>query len=399
MKFLSQAVTFFSVAYGTRSSLKQLRVLTEVVSDDCSTSIKKKRDAVLLDARDTLMFWSLFGLHQVFSAYCEVLVSWLPGYYYIKSIALLLVTFPKLRFTHAAFEKGVVPLLDRCHTEIERRGGPLPMVIVSAYELPFLAADFFLPFSRERPVLEPELRVHTDLPPLPLTPPWDRPRLAHTPGQSASRVESLRRAVGESARRLSSLAQLPAPRGLADWEAWGEESSDDEPRVFDLMPALSGLGDPDEPPSPPGAPRTSLPRISSRRRSSGAAGRDENVLPSLSRGPRAVVRTLAALFSLDAHSPPAGSSLRRRTIQPTPRGEETAEDMYFRHMGARPNRQSAGAALGRKAPMPLQMPAPLPPLRPAPGDRKPAEVALDSSFDDALSSGRISMRRGGGKRR
>jgi len=415
MKFISQGVTFFSVAYGTRSSLKQLRVLTEVEQEGSNRSIKKEREVVLLDARDTLMFWALFGLSQVFSAYFEVLVNWLPGYYYVKSLALLLVTFPKLRFTHAVFEKGVVPLLDVCHAEIERRGGLVPLAVVCAYEAPFLAADFLFPFSRERPFHEPEHLSNADpdhepqvlaeamFPPLPPTPPQLRTRLARTPGQSASRVESLRKAVGESARRLSSLAQLPTPRGLERWAAWEEDeeepSSSDEERAFDLMPNFAESSDPDMPPSPPLMP--------SHLRSPEAG--DENALPTTSRGPgaRAVVKSLAALFSLDAHSPPAGSSLRRRTLQPTlqprPRGGETAEDVYFRHMGSRPNRQSAGAAMSRPAPMPLPAwPGPLPALRPSDRSgsaRQPVEKALDSSFDVALSTGRISMRRGGGKQR
>ena len=390
MKFISQAVTFFCVAYGTRSSLKQLRVLTESPPEGGGSVRKKERQEVLQDARDTLMFWSLFGLCQVFSSYLEFLVCWLPGYYYLKSVALLLVTFPKLRFTHAVFENGVVPLLDRCHTEIERRGGLLPLAITTAYELPFLAADLLYPFAHPRAiyatpipgnVAQPELvqareqeqEQMTALPPQPPTPPLAVPRLPalRTPGQSLSRAEALRKAVGESARRLSSLAQLPTPRGLAHWEPWGGDSasssSDDEGhRAFDLMPGFADLdSDPDEPPSPPDVPRTSLPGLrdsySRRRRpcpsSTGRASPGaENTLPApnASRSTR-VVKSLAALFSLDVHSPPVGSSLRRRSFIPQarPRGGETAEDMYYRHMGTRPrqdrdrDRQSAGATLGR----------------------------------------------------
>ena len=432
MRWLAFVVELFSVAYGTRSTLKHLRILTEnrEENDPC------RKVSALHDSRDTLMFWSLFGLYKVFCGYGEFLIQWLPGYYYLKCVALLLVTFPRLKFTQTAFESGVVPLLDRCHAELEARGGLLPTVTTALYDLPFLVMDLLFPFSREphkqfaspynledldrlaldRIInLSQESLTGKDMPAspiLPPRPPADFSRM-HTPIESRtaplSRAESLRAAVGESARRLTRLAQMPTPRGLNPRYAWNDNSSssdsDDEhaeskTRVFDLMDGVDISASPDtdtfvwssDQPETllsqsnlPSPPAYSQQRGTFRRLSS-----NENALPNISYAESApIVKSVTALFSLDVHSPPLSSTLRRRSLRPLP----LMVDRSRQHMN---NRQSAGAALGRNLPPLDELLSRSLSSTNAPNRRRSSlkqSVTSTPTLDDALLNGHVNIGR------
>jgi hypothetical protein len=140
---LSRGIEIFSFAYATLRSLKQVKSL-----DALDMNHSREMEKLSSNARETLMLWALLGLYMGSKSYWEFLLHWIPGYYYIKCIAMLLITFPQLRFTKVAFENGVMPVVEECSDQVEARGGVTALVSAVVFQAPFLFISFLFPFPR-----------------------------------------------------------------------------------------------------------------------------------------------------------------------------------------------------------------------------------------------------------
>lgn len=62
-----------------------------------------------------LMFWSIFSIIIIWELYFEFLFCWFPFYYYFKSIFIILMSFPRLKFTHNIFFQFLIPTFEWFH--------------------------------------------------------------------------------------------------------------------------------------------------------------------------------------------------------------------------------------------------------------------------------------------
>ena len=88
--------------------MKKLKVLT---SEESTEEVYSK--VFLSECKDTLKYWTIYGMLMVFDLYIEVFLRWIPGWYYFKAIIILAITFPHLKISSVVFDKGIVPFLHR----------------------------------------------------------------------------------------------------------------------------------------------------------------------------------------------------------------------------------------------------------------------------------------------
>lgn len=114
----------------------------------CWRSIKAIKSASGADPRsidaEIPQLWAIIAFHGLYTGIVEVLVSWLPFYYYIKMILLAVTFFPGTRFPAYWFDCFLVPGIDRLHSalDIDWR----QYLVNQAKYLPLLLMDLlFLP--------------------------------------------------------------------------------------------------------------------------------------------------------------------------------------------------------------------------------------------------------------
>ena len=132
------------MAYNVRLSLKMLKVLT---SEESSEEAQSR--AFLNECKQTLKYWTIFGMLMVFEFHLEFLVRWVPGWYYLKTATILAVTFPHLKINSVVFDKGIVPFLRGIQAKIERQGGLVNVMSIAVYSAPFLLVDIIFPVKMQ----------------------------------------------------------------------------------------------------------------------------------------------------------------------------------------------------------------------------------------------------------
>ena len=120
--------------------MKKLKVLT---SEESTEEVYSK--VFLSECKDTLKYWTIYGMLMVFDLYIEVFLRWIPGWYYFKAIIILAITFPHLKISSVVFDKGIVPFLHRAQAEIESHGGIVNVLSFAVYSAPFLLVDIIFP--------------------------------------------------------------------------------------------------------------------------------------------------------------------------------------------------------------------------------------------------------------
>ena len=63
--------------------------------------------------------WTLIACHTIYVGVLECLVSWLPFYYYVKMLLLLVTFIPGTRFPNYWFQCWLVPGIDRLHSALD----------------------------------------------------------------------------------------------------------------------------------------------------------------------------------------------------------------------------------------------------------------------------------------
>lgn len=63
--------------------------------------------------------WTLIACHTIYAGVLECLISWLPLYYYVKMLLLLVTFIPGTRFPSYWFECCLVPGIDRLHSALD----------------------------------------------------------------------------------------------------------------------------------------------------------------------------------------------------------------------------------------------------------------------------------------
>ena len=54
-------------------------------------------------ATDQLIFWVVFAVLSMYEKYLEFILRWIPGYYYVKFLYVVSITFPQLKITNLVF--------------------------------------------------------------------------------------------------------------------------------------------------------------------------------------------------------------------------------------------------------------------------------------------------------
>lgn len=107
--WLSNLCKIFSILINLRNSLKLLKGITSS-SSSSSSSIHLTHIG-----SGVLMFWCLNSILSIYEYYFEFLFHWFPFYYIFKSIFIILITFPRLKFTHNAFFNFLIPFFEWLH--------------------------------------------------------------------------------------------------------------------------------------------------------------------------------------------------------------------------------------------------------------------------------------------
>ena len=92
---LVQLSELVAVALALRSALKCLKGL--------SFSSSQKGGLVDGRATDQLIFWVVFAVLSMYEKYLEFILRWIPGYYYVKFLYVVSITFPQLKITNLVF--------------------------------------------------------------------------------------------------------------------------------------------------------------------------------------------------------------------------------------------------------------------------------------------------------
>jgi hypothetical protein len=109
---LAKICKLFALGMNLRNSLKVLKKM----SSSSSSSSKEEITAI---GKSFLMFWSIFALIIIWEQYFERLVAWFPLYFYAKSFFIVLMSFPRLKFTHNIFHSYLIPLFEWIHNHYE----------------------------------------------------------------------------------------------------------------------------------------------------------------------------------------------------------------------------------------------------------------------------------------
>jgi hypothetical protein len=93
---------------------------TKLVASGPDTCTQDQTDPSLSLDDEIPQLWTLLAFHTIYAGVLEGLVSWLPFYYYVKML-LLLVTFgiPGTRFPNYWFECWLVPGIDNLHSALD----------------------------------------------------------------------------------------------------------------------------------------------------------------------------------------------------------------------------------------------------------------------------------------
>ena len=134
---LAKLAKLFAACNALRSSLKLLK----------SASVPHPKMHV--KKIEILMFWDIYGLFVVFEMYFEWTIRWIPLYFYCKSFALIVLSFPSLRITTLVFHSYVVPMCEWFHCMLRRdkdfatsQINPWRMICT----MPLLLATILFPF-------------------------------------------------------------------------------------------------------------------------------------------------------------------------------------------------------------------------------------------------------------
>jgi hypothetical protein len=100
---LAKVCKVFALAVSLRNSLKLLK------------GISSGKKCITEAGYGVLMFWAIFGFFVLFEQYFEILVRWIPTYYYVKSFFIVLMAYPQLRFTNYIFQNVVVYIIEYLH--------------------------------------------------------------------------------------------------------------------------------------------------------------------------------------------------------------------------------------------------------------------------------------------
>ena len=104
MKYLAQTAMWVSMLFSCVRSMKFLRRITAAPGTTSGTEHDK--------AVSALMFWVIYALLVVFEEYLEWVVRWFPGFYYAKTLFVVMISVPALRITDLVFNDGVVVLFN-----------------------------------------------------------------------------------------------------------------------------------------------------------------------------------------------------------------------------------------------------------------------------------------------
>lgn len=121
---LCKVCELLAIGYSVRLSLKMLKRL--VISDNSNSNISSTTDITSnnttepnsntksyeTDAKEVLMFWSIYGIYSIWERHFEFIIRWFPGYYYAKSFFIVCITFHKLKLTHIVFYQFLIPTLE-----------------------------------------------------------------------------------------------------------------------------------------------------------------------------------------------------------------------------------------------------------------------------------------------
>jgi hypothetical protein len=111
---LAKMCQLFALGMNLRNSLKILKSMSS-----SSSSSSSSRKEIVSSGQSFLMFWSIFALIIIWEQYFERIVAWFPLYFYAKSLFILLMAFPRLKFTHNIFYSYLIPLFEWIHNHYE----------------------------------------------------------------------------------------------------------------------------------------------------------------------------------------------------------------------------------------------------------------------------------------
>jgi hypothetical protein len=147
---LAKLCKLFAIGMNLRNSLKILKGMSTVTTNSSITSDSHPSPPHLCmttTGRSILMFWAIFALITIWEQYFERLFQWIPLYYYCKSLFILLMAFPKLKFTNNIFHQYLIPFFEWIHDHYEH---------ITDYDwkefllkLPFVLLFLFFPFHLE----------------------------------------------------------------------------------------------------------------------------------------------------------------------------------------------------------------------------------------------------------
>jgi hypothetical protein len=158
---LAKLCKLFAIGMNLRNSLKILKGMsttTVVPGDSDSSSLPSSPSlhpsppppphlCITTTGRSILMFWSIFALITIWEQYLERFFQWIPLYFYCKSLFILLMAFPKLKFTNNIFHQYLIPFFEWIHDHYEH---------LTVYDwkeflmrLPFDLFFLFFPFHLE----------------------------------------------------------------------------------------------------------------------------------------------------------------------------------------------------------------------------------------------------------
>eukprot|EP00027_Filamoeba_sp_ATCC50430_P008903 CAMPEP_0168555640 /NCGR_PEP_ID=MMETSP0413-20121227/8449_1 /TAXON_ID=136452 /ORGANISM="Filamoeba nolandi, Strain NC-AS-23-1" /LENGTH=154 /DNA_ID=CAMNT_0008586517 /DNA_START=39 /DNA_END=503 /DNA_ORIENTATION=- len=89
----------------------------------CTYPVYASFKAIESDGKDDdtqwLMYWVVFSLLSLFETFGDLIIFWLPFYYEIKLIALVLLQIPQLKLTVGLYQGFIKPFLAKHEKKID----------------------------------------------------------------------------------------------------------------------------------------------------------------------------------------------------------------------------------------------------------------------------------------